>query len=218
MSALEVTFELLVVLLKTIGTVCVAIFRCIIPEPLKSVREKVILVTGSGGGLGRQLAQKLALLGARVVLVDVDEVRELGGKGERGDHVTCVISVNKLDDCSLLRLVSLSTFLLDVLTQTREQLSMVSECLNQMHKEENSFVKEKKTTNKSSRKKNQKNIANSLSPTAKSTSEYMREYRARKKTLQNTVLMLSLRDGNAIETLLMTAQMNTDLVNHPLCH
>ncbi|GFY43841.1 hypothetical protein TNIN_413181 [Trichonephila inaurata madagascariensis] len=75
MSALEVTFELLVVLLKTLGTVCVAIFRSIIPEPLKSVREKVILVTGSGGGLGRQIAQKLALLGARVVLVDVDEVR-----------------------------------------------------------------------------------------------------------------------------------------------
>ncbi|GFY15143.1 uncharacterized protein TNCV_1569581 [Trichonephila clavipes] len=28
--------------------------------------------------------------------------------------------------------------------------------------------------------------------------------------------MLSLRDGNAIETLLMTAQINTDLVNHPV--
>ncbi|GFW58564.1 uncharacterized protein TNCV_718641 [Trichonephila clavipes] len=36
------------------------------------------------------------------------------------------------------------------------------------------------------------------------------------KTLQNTLLMLSLRDGNAIETLLMTAQINTDLVNHPV--
>ncbi|GFY33628.1 uncharacterized protein TNCV_4593401 [Trichonephila clavipes] len=28
--------------------------------------------------------------------------------------------------------------------------------------------------------------------------------------------MLSLRDGNAIETLLMTAQINADLVNHPV--
>ncbi|GFT77690.1 uncharacterized protein TNCV_4245611 [Trichonephila clavipes] len=65
--------------------------------------------------------------------------------------------------------------------------------------------------------KNQKNIANSSSATAKSTSEYMREYRARKeKTLQNILLMLSLRDGNAIETLLMTAQINTDFVNHPV--
>ncbi|GFV30558.1 uncharacterized protein TNCV_41831 [Trichonephila clavipes] len=64
--------------------------------------------------------------------------------------------------------------------------------------------------------KKKKNIANSLSATAKSPSEYMREYRARKKTLLNTLSMLSLRDGNAIETLLMTAQINTDLVNHPV--
>ncbi|GFV74138.1 uncharacterized protein TNCV_4510441 [Trichonephila clavipes] len=28
--------------------------------------------------------------------------------------------------------------------------------------------------------------------------------------------MLSLKDGNVIETLLMTAQINTDLVNHPV--
>ncbi|GFV31491.1 uncharacterized protein TNCV_3462971 [Trichonephila clavipes] len=49
-------------------------------------------------------------------------------------------------------------------------------------------------------------------------SEYMREYRAGKKTLQNTLLMPSLMtpDGNAIEALLMTAQINTDLVNHPV--
>ncbi|GFV48384.1 uncharacterized protein TNCV_64541 [Trichonephila clavipes] len=64
-------------------------------------------------------------------------------------------------------------------------------------------------------RKKQKTIANLLSATTESPSEYMKEYRARKKTLQNTLLMLSLRDGNAIETLLMTAQINTDLVNHP---
>ncbi|GFX11951.1 uncharacterized protein TNCV_2997351 [Trichonephila clavipes] len=44
----------------------------------------------------------------------------------------------------------------------------------------------------------------------------MREYQARKKTLQNTLLMPSLWDGNAIETLLMTAQINTEFVNHPV--
>ncbi|GFU85626.1 hypothetical protein TNCV_1719171 [Trichonephila clavipes] len=76
------------------------------------------------------------------------------------------------------------------------------------------FCERRKTSIKSSRKKKikkQKNIANSPSATAKSQSEYMREYRARKKTLQNTLLMPSLMtpDGNAIETLLMTAQINT---------
>ncbi|GFS75447.1 uncharacterized protein TNCV_2968101 [Trichonephila clavipes] len=44
----------------------------------------------------------------------------------------------------------------------------------------------------------------------------MREYRAWKKTLQNTLLMPSLREGNAIETLLMTTHINTNFVNHPV--
>ncbi|GFS90645.1 uncharacterized protein TNCV_4098331 [Trichonephila clavipes] len=83
-----------------------------------------------------------------------------------------------------------------------------------MHKEETSFVKERKTSTSSrkNKKKNQKNITNSLSATAKSPSEYMRDYRARNPL--PPCKMLSLRDGNAIETLLMTAQINTDLVNH----
>ncbi|GFV39706.1 uncharacterized protein TNCV_4330271 [Trichonephila clavipes] len=44
----------------------------------------------------------------------------------------------------------------------------------------------------------------------------MREYRAWKKTFQNTLLMPGLRNGNAIETLLTTAQINMDFVNHPV--
>ncbi|GFV23134.1 uncharacterized protein TNCV_2086181 [Trichonephila clavipes] len=43
---------------------------------------------------------------------------------------------------------------------------------------------------------------------------HMREYG--KKYCQNSVLMPSLRDGDAIETLLMTAKINTDFVNHPV--
>ncbi|GFT06671.1 uncharacterized protein TNCV_1852011 [Trichonephila clavipes] len=37
-----------------------------------------------------------------------------------------------------------------------------------------------------------------------------------KKKFQNTLLMRSLRNGNAVEALLMTAQINMDLVNHPV--
>ncbi|GFY24944.1 uncharacterized protein TNCV_2691351 [Trichonephila clavipes] len=87
-----------------------------------------------------------------------------------------------------------------------------------MHKEEKSFVKEKKeklaaspvekVTNK------QKNIANS-STTTQSPSEYMIEYRAQKKPCK-ILLMSILRDRNAFETILMTAQINTDFVNHPV--
>ncbi|GIY19957.1 hypothetical protein CDAR_583731 [Caerostris darwini] len=75
MSVWEIIFEFLVVLVKTFGVIGLALFRWVIPEPFKCVREKVILVTGSAGGLGRQIAQKFALLGAKVVLVDIDETR-----------------------------------------------------------------------------------------------------------------------------------------------
>ncbi|GFY28350.1 uncharacterized protein TNCV_4396821 [Trichonephila clavipes] len=44
----------------------------------------------------------------------------------------------------------------------------------------------------------------------------MREYRARKKALRNSLLMPGLRDGSAVETLLMTAHINTDFMNHPV--
>ncbi|GFT30404.1 uncharacterized protein TNCV_2376971 [Trichonephila clavipes] len=65
-------------------------------------------------------------------------------------------------------------------------------------------------------KKPQKNSANSSSTTAKWPSEFMREYQARKKNQCKILLMPSLRDGNAIETLLMTSQINTDFVNQPV--
>ncbi|GFU17042.1 uncharacterized protein TNCV_2479881 [Trichonephila clavipes] len=141
--------------------------------------------------------------------------------------MTGVISVKKLDNC--LRLVNIPTFRLgDIFSPTREhyqrsyQLQCEHyECLNQKYTEEKSFVKEEKLASSPVEKKKtkkQKNIANSSSATAKSQSGYMREYRAGKKTLQNTLLMPSLMtpDGNAIETLLMRAQINTDLVNLPV--
>ncbi|GFS84459.1 uncharacterized protein TNCV_4606431 [Trichonephila clavipes] len=65
-----------------------------------------------------------------------------------------------------------------------------------MHKEKKKLAASpvKKVTKK------KKNIVNSLSAIAKSPSEYKREYRARRKTLQNTLVILCLRDGNATET------------------
>ncbi|GFY17584.1 uncharacterized protein TNCV_3519391 [Trichonephila clavipes] len=64
--------------------------------------------------------------------------------------------------------------------------------------------------------KKQKNNANSSSPTCQiSIRVHERISWMKKKSLQNALLMPSLRDGNTIETLLMTAQNNTDFVNHP---
>ncbi|GFU28885.1 uncharacterized protein TNCV_470181 [Trichonephila clavipes] len=118
-------------------------------------------------------------------MVKREPEEEKGGVGTH--HVTLVITVKKLDDCPRLRLVNLSTFRLGVLFPRpghiiRGRISCSSECLNQMHKEEKNFVKEKLAASPVEKvtKKPQKNNANS-SATAKSRSEYMREYQTRKK-------------------------------------
>ncbi|GFW22404.1 hypothetical protein TNCV_1431561 [Trichonephila clavipes] len=55
-----------------------------------------------------------------------DRIASWEEKGEPGHHVTCVISVKKLDDCSLLRLVNLPIFLLGSFPpHIREHLSTV---------------------------------------------------------------------------------------------
>ncbi|PRD22268.1 UNVERIFIED_CONTAM: hypothetical protein NCL1_49534 [Trichonephila clavipes] len=126
-------------------------------------------------------------------------------------------------------------------------------CLNQMHKEEKSFMKEKKrkTSSKSSRKSDRKivqihkcycqiseytissmkkrTLQNTLlMPSLMTNRKIVQIHQvllpnlqqstherilSTEKALQNTLLMPSKRDGNAIQTLLMTAQINTDFFN-----
>lgn len=68
---------------------------------MKNLQNKVALVTGSGRGIGRAVALKLARHGARVVVNDLDQapadevvaqIREEGG-----DAVACVGSVTAVD-------------------------------------------------------------------------------------------------------------------------
>ncbi|XP_073961605.1 short-chain dehydrogenase/reductase family 16C member 6-like [Choristoneura fumiferana] len=53
-----------------------SLFWTLVPNairPMKSLKGDVVLVTGGGGGVGRQLAVKLARLGARVVVWDINK-------------------------------------------------------------------------------------------------------------------------------------------------
>ncbi|PRD24355.1 UNVERIFIED_CONTAM: hypothetical protein NCL1_44025 [Trichonephila clavipes] len=140
-------------------------------------------------------------------------------KGERGHRLSCVISVKKLDNCPRRRLVNLPTFRLGVLSpQIREHyqwsyklqcehygedkiaLAAKSECLKQMHKEEKSFVKEKKTSSKSSRNSNKQKKLQIHQVLVRNLdqSTHERISSKRKKTWQNSLLMPSIRDVNAI--------------------
>lgn len=53
-----------------------SLFWTLVPNairPMKSLKGDVVLVTGGGGGVGRLLAVRLARLGARVVIWDINK-------------------------------------------------------------------------------------------------------------------------------------------------
>lgn len=71
----------------------------------KSVKGKVVLITGGSGGLGKNMAKRFAKLGAKLVLVDINAAaldsvaKELKASGATVNTYTCDISnANKVYD------------------------------------------------------------------------------------------------------------------------
>ncbi|XP_063601669.1 epidermal retinol dehydrogenase 2-like [Penaeus indicus] len=50
-----------------------AAWRIVFPPPEKSVVGEIVLITGAGHGIGRELSLQLARLGAKIVCLDIDE-------------------------------------------------------------------------------------------------------------------------------------------------
>lgn len=70
----ELTLKFFQGLLIMAWTTLIAIFKLIVPYQYrcKSVKGETILVTGAGSGIGRLMSKKLAKLGAKLVLIDVN--------------------------------------------------------------------------------------------------------------------------------------------------
>ncbi|GFU40143.1 hypothetical protein NPIL_85841 [Nephila pilipes] len=51
--------------------------RCMCPKPKKSIKGEIVLLTGAGHGLGKEVAFRLAELGPTLVLWDINQVRVL---------------------------------------------------------------------------------------------------------------------------------------------
>jgi len=66
-------FDVIVFIMKTIGEYFRLIYRSVNPRPLRAVIGDIVLVTGAGHGIGRQVAINLAALGAIVVCVDIND-------------------------------------------------------------------------------------------------------------------------------------------------
>ncbi|OQR72853.1 epidermal retinol dehydrogenase 2-like [Tropilaelaps mercedesae] len=86
-SVAQTIAELLGVIIYMLYCIIRECIYLIVPRPRKSVKDKVVVLTGAGHGLGRLLAKRLCELGARCVLIDIDkgtneavasEIRETG--------------------------------------------------------------------------------------------------------------------------------------------
>ncbi|KAK0427968.1 hypothetical protein QR680_010518 [Steinernema hermaphroditum] len=75
-SILEQIIEVCIVLVQLTFYCIEGAIKAILPSgllPRKSVKNDVVLITGSGSGLGRMMAVRFAKLGAKIVLWDVNE-------------------------------------------------------------------------------------------------------------------------------------------------
>ncbi|XP_014208148.1 epidermal retinol dehydrogenase 2 [Copidosoma floridanum] len=66
--------DVLVLLLKIFYYIVEGVYRFFVPVDEKSVAGEIVLVTGTGHGIGKELALRYASLGATVVCWDINEV------------------------------------------------------------------------------------------------------------------------------------------------
>ncbi|GFY43843.1 hypothetical protein TNIN_413201 [Trichonephila inaurata madagascariensis] len=66
--------------------------RCMCPKPKKSIKGEIVLLTGAGHGLGKEVACRLAELGPTLVLWDINQSGEAIGWHFKNKAGVCVLS------------------------------------------------------------------------------------------------------------------------------
>uniref|UniRef100_A0A1A9WKW5 Short-chain dehydrogenase/reductase 3 n=1 Tax=Glossina brevipalpis TaxID=37001 RepID=A0A1A9WKW5_9MUSC len=67
------TLEFLIVFIRIILELCISLVQLFIPKKLKDVSKEIVLITGTGHGIGRELALHYTVLGSTVICIDINE-------------------------------------------------------------------------------------------------------------------------------------------------
>ena len=123
-TLLHVVINVFIMLGLTIYHCFLAIVRLIVPYKYraKSIKGEICLVTGAGSGIGKLMAKKFAKLGARMVLIDVNErdnektANEILLEGGNAKAFTCDLSKREdiyriADEVSLIKFKKLFKFI-----------------------------------------------------------------------------------------------------------
>ncbi|XP_012529097.1 short-chain dehydrogenase/reductase family 16C member 6 isoform X2 [Monomorium pharaonis] len=65
--------DVLLLILKILYYICESVYKFFVPAEEKSVAGEIVLITGTGHGIGKELALRYAALGATVVCWDVNQ-------------------------------------------------------------------------------------------------------------------------------------------------
>ncbi|XP_047019875.1 epidermal retinol dehydrogenase 2-like isoform X1 [Helicoverpa zea] len=71
-TALRIFFEIIWTIIRVDVEIIKTVFRFLIPPESKDVNDDIILITGAGHGMGREVALRFARLGAKIVCVDIN--------------------------------------------------------------------------------------------------------------------------------------------------
>lgn len=72
-SGFLLAIEIILLIVRIFLTILESIYRLAVPEEEKPVNNEIVLITGTGHGMGRELALQYAELGATVVCVDINK-------------------------------------------------------------------------------------------------------------------------------------------------
>ncbi|CAH0727616.1 unnamed protein product, partial [Brenthis ino] len=100
------TLEVIMVIIKMYATWFYSMYKFFVPPEPKSVKGEIVLITGAGHGMGREMALRFAKLGSTIVCVDINStgnqetvelIKECKGKAHSYlCDVTNRISINEM--------------------------------------------------------------------------------------------------------------------------